>query len=107
MSVLKLSSSSEMYSQREPKAQKTIVINVFLITILMLSALDLLVATIGGDSLSGYTKFVLSDLILTLLGLFFCSDLLIQKGRMLLSYFLSYMLFLWSCLTIIKLVCLG
>lgn len=105
MSILKLS-SIEAYSRSEAKAKQTIFINVFLITIVMLSALDLLVASIRGDSLASYTKFVLIDLILTVLGLVFCSDLLIQKRRKLLSCFLSYMLFLWTCLTIIKVICL-
>lgn len=104
MSILKLS-SIEVYSRNEAKAKQTIFVNVFLITIVMLSALDLLVASIRGDSLAIYTKFVLTDLILTVFGLIFCSDLLIQKRRKQLSYYLSYMLFLWSCLTIIKLVC--
>ncbi|WP_407313023.1 hypothetical protein [Desulfosporosinus sp. SB140] len=105
MSILKLS-SAEVHSRGHHKVKQGIFINVFLITTIMLCALDLLVASIRGDSLASYTKYVLIDLILTVVSLFFCSDLIIKKERKVLSFFLSYMLFLWSCLAIIKLVCL-
>jgi hypothetical protein len=103
MSILKVN-LSEIHSQSSSTVKQTIFINMALVTILMLSSLDLLVASFRGDSLAIYTKFVFSDLILTVLGLIFCSDLIIQKGQKLFSYYFSYMIFLWSCLTIIKLV---
>ncbi|MGC7873027.1 hypothetical protein ACPUYX_16050 [Desulfosporosinus sp. SYSU MS00001] len=104
MSIVKVS-ASEMNSRIELKVKQTILINVFLMTIVILAALDLVVTLFRGDSLAVYTKFLLVDFILSVFGVVFCSDLLIQQGQKFLGYFYSYMLFLWSCLTIIKLVC--
>jgi hypothetical protein len=106
MSIIKLS-SSQAHSPNDSKVRQAVFINMVLITIVLLAALDLLVTSLRGDSLAIYTKFVLSDLILTVVGLMFCSDLIVQKGQKVLSYFLSYMIFLWTCLTIIKLVVLA
>ena len=75
-----------------------------LTTVSILSALDLLFALIIGDSLSNYTKSVIVDLTLSVLGLRFCSDLIFDKDQDSITCFLAYMVFLWVCITILKLV---
>ena len=105
MSILKLS-FSEMNSRPKARANRMTSLNVFLITIAVLAALDLVLASLRGDSLAIYSEAMLCDLILTGLGLYICSDLIARNGQKFLSCFLAYMLFLWSCFTIIKLVCL-
>lgn len=78
--------------------------NTFLISVLLLSALDLLVAFIRSDTISNYTISVLVDLTLTVLGLIFCSDLIVDQDQDSVTCFLAYMIFLWVCITVLKLV---
>ena len=106
LSILKISHLG-VTTNPETRSKWTILANTLLFSVFMLSALDLLVASIRGDSIFNYTMFVLSDLALTVLGLIFTSDLIIAKGRELVTCFLGYMLFLWTCITILKLVFLG
>jgi hypothetical protein len=87
------------------KRSKSITLtNTFLTSVLMLSALDLIVAFFRNDSLSNYIMFVLSDLVLTALGLIVSSDLIPEYDRESVKCFLAYMLFLWVCITVVKLI---
>ena len=78
--------------------------NTFLTSVLMLSALDLIIAFLRNDSLSNYTMFVISNLGLTALGLMISSDLIAENDRESVKCFLAYMLFLWACITVVKLI---
>lgn len=86
MSILKVSSSN-INSPIALRAKPTVLINVFLMTMFILAALDLLVASLRGDSLAIYTMFLFLDLILTIIGIVFCSDLLIRRSQKLISCF--------------------
>lgn len=87
------------------KRTKTVILtNTFLTSVLMLSTLDLIVAVIRNDSLSNYTMFVVTNLALTVLGLIISSDLIAENDCESVKCFLAYMLFLWMCITILKLL---
>ena len=73
-------------------------------TVSILSVLDLLIALIRGDSLSGYTMSVLLDLTLSVLGLVICNDLIVDKDQDSVTCFYAYMAFLWVCITVLRLV---
>ncbi len=77
--------------------------NTLLLSIIMLSTLDLFFATLRNDSLANFTMYVFTDLMLTLIAVIFSFDLL-AKGRDSIISFLAYMLFLWICVTILKTV---
>lgn len=83
------------------KSKWTRLANTLLLSIIMLSTLDLFLASIRDDTLSNFTMYVLTDLTLTLIALIFSFDL-IAKGRESVTCFLAYMLFLWVCITILK-----
>ena len=100
MSIMKINQSA--VNDRFPSKSKwTTLANTLLLSIIMLSALDLFLASIRNDTLSNFTTFVLTDLALTLIALIFSYDLL-AKGRESVICFLAYMLFLWVCITILK-----
>lgn len=78
--------------------------NTFLTSVLMLSALDLILAFLRNDSLSNYIMFVISNLAFTGTGLVISSDLIAENDRESVKCFLAYMLFLWVCFTVVKLI---
>jgi len=105
MSISKLSlygMNENAESKTTPK--RTLLANTFLISVSILSALDLLIGYISGDSLANYTISVLVDITLTVLGLIFCSDIIKTKDQESIICFLAYMVFLWICITVLKLV---
>ncbi|SHI14456.1 hypothetical protein SAMN02746098_02671 [Desulfosporosinus lacus DSM 15449] len=91
-------------TESRTKSKLTLLANTFLISVSVLSALDLLVAHYSGDSIANYTISVLVDLILTVIGIIFCSDLIANKHEDSIICFLAYMVFLWICTTVLKLV---
>lgn len=91
-------------TESRTKSKLTLIANTFLISVSVLSALDLLVAYYSGDSIANYTISVLVDLILTVIGIIFCSDLIANKHEDSIICFLAYMIFLWLCTTVLKLV---
>ena len=78
--------------------------NTFFTSVLSLSALDLIVAFIRNDSLSNYIMFVISNLAITTLGLLISSDLIAENDSESVKCFLAYMVFLWACITVVKLI---
>ena len=86
------------------KSKLTLLANTFLTSLSVLSALDLMVAYVRGDSIASYTISVLVDLTLTVLGIIFCSDLIGGEQEDSITCFLAYMIFLWICTTVLKLV---
>lgn len=86
------------------KPKWTSLANTFLLSVFLLSTLDLLLAYVRGDSLGNYTRSVLVDLTLTVFGLIFCSDLIKKQDQESIICFLAYLLFLWICITLLKLV---
>lgn len=91
-------------TQSRTKAKLVLLANTFLTSVSVLSALDLFVAYFRGDSIVNYTISVLVDLALTVLGLIFCSDLIQDRHKDSFVCFLAYMVFLWVCTTVLKLV---
>jgi len=90
---------------RNFKRQKSLTVtNLFLTTVLLLSALDLLVAFLRNDSLSNYIMFVVSNFMFTAIGLLVTMDLIEHNNREAVKCFLAYMLFLWACSTVVKLL---
>lgn len=73
-------------------------------TVFLLSSLDLLLAFIREDSLFSYTRSIIVDLVLSTLGLILCSDLIVDEDQDSVTCFLAYMVFLWVCITVLKLV---
>ncbi|KGK89006.1 hypothetical protein DP73_11520 [Desulfosporosinus sp. HMP52] len=78
--------------------------NVFLISMSILASLDLILAYLSGDTLVNYTISVLMDLSISGLGLVFCRDLLTSKDQESRICFLAYMVFLWTCISVLKLI---
>ena len=100
MSIMKMTQTGvnnrlQLMSKWRPLA------NTFLLSIIMLSTLDLCLASMREDTLSNFTMYILTDLALTVIALIFASDL-IAKGRESVICFLGYMFFLWVCITILK-----
>lgn len=105
MSISKVSLSGLTKPELRVKRLKSVTLsNTFLTSVLMLSALDLIVSVIRNDSLSTYSMFVILNLVLTALGLVVASDLIVENDRESVKCFLAYMLFLWMCSTILKLL---
>jgi hypothetical protein len=102
MSIMKITQTG-VINHLQFKSKWTTLANAFLLSIIMLAALDLFLASIREDTLSNFTMYVLTDIILTVIVIIFSSDL-IAKGRESLICFLAYMLFLWVCITILKLM---
>jgi len=80
---------------------------VLITTVSLLSALDLLIALIREDSLAAYTRSILGNLAISVLGCIFCSDLIVEEDRDTVTCFIAYMVFLWICLTVLKIVFLS
>lgn len=78
--------------------------NTFLTSVLSLSALDLIVAFVRNDSLSNYIMFVITNLAITAIGLLISSDLIAENDSESVKCFLAYMVFLWACITVVKLI---
>ena len=102
MSIMKITQAG-VNSQQQLKSKWTTLANTLLLSVFMLSALDLFLASIRNDTLSNFTMYVLSDLMLTLIALIFSVDL-IAKVRDFAHSFLAYMMFLWICVSILKIV---
>lgn len=102
MSIMKITPAG-VKNRQQIYLKWTALTNTLLLSIIMLSTLDLLFATLRNDSLSNFTLYVLTDLVLTVIALIFSFDLL-AKGRDSIISFLAYMLFLWICVTILKTV---
>ena len=100
MSIMKITQAG-VNNRLQLKSKWTTLSNTLLLSIIMLSSLDLFLASIRGDTLSNFTRYVLTDLSLTVIALIFSFDL-IAKGRESVKCFLAYMLFLWVCITIFK-----
>ena len=100
MSIMKITQSG-VNNRQQLKSKWTTLANILLLSIIMLSALDLFLASVRDDSLSNFTMYVLIDLMLTVLALIFSIDL-VAKGKESIVCFLVYMLFLWTCITILK-----
>ena len=100
MSIMKISQAG-VNNRFQLKSKWMTLANTFLLSIIMLSTLDLFLASIRGDTLSNFTKYILTDLTLTVIALIFSYDL-IAEGRESVICFLAYMLFLWVCITILK-----
>ncbi|AET68360.1 hypothetical protein Desor_2822 [Desulfosporosinus orientis DSM 765] len=81
-----------------------ILLTTFLNSVWIMSVFDLLLAYIRNDSLVHYTMSVLLNLVLTILGLIVCSDLILAKKQDFRTSFLAYMIFLWVCMAVLKLV---
>lgn len=100
MSIMEITQSG--VNNRLPlKSKWTTLSNTLLLSIIMLSSLDLSLASIRNDTLSNFTKYVLTDLTLIVIVLIFSFNL-IAKGREGVKCFLAYILFLWICITILK-----
>ncbi|AFQ44169.1 hypothetical protein [Desulfosporosinus meridiei] len=82
----------------------SVLANTFLITMSILTALDLMLAYLSGDTLVNYTISVLMDLTISGLGLVFCRDLVTNRDQESRICFLAYMVFLWTCISVLKLV---
>jgi len=104
MSIMKITQAG-VTNRQKINLKWTIFANTLLLSIIMLSTLDLFFATLRNDSLANFTMYVLTDLMLTLIALIFSLDLL-AKGSDSVKTFLAYMLFLWICVTILKTVIL-
>lgn len=102
MSIMKITQAG-VKNRQQLNSKRTTLANTLLLSIIMLSSLDLFFATLRQDTLSNFTMYVLTDLILTVIALIFSFDLL-AKGRDSVISFLAYMLFLWICVTILKTV---
>jgi len=100
MSIMKITQAG-VNTRLQLKSKLTTLANTFLLSIIMLSALDLFLASIRDDTLSNFTMYILTDLMLTVITLIFSFDL-IARGRDSVICFLAYMLFLWVCITILK-----
>lgn len=100
MSIMKVTQSG-VNNRLQLKSKWATLANTLLFSIIMLSALDLFLASIRDDSLSRFTMNVLIDLMLTVIALIFSIDL-VAKGKESIVCFLAYMLFLWTCITILK-----
>lgn len=100
MSIMKISQAGVL-NRLQLKSKWMILANTFLLSFIMLSAFDLFLASIRGDTLSNFTRYILTDLTLTVIALIFSHDLL-DEGRESIICFLAYMLFLWVCLIILK-----
>ena len=100
MSIMKITRAG-VNTRLQLKSKWTTIANTFLLSAILLSALDLFLASIRGDTLSNFIMYVLTDLTLTVITLIFSLDL-IAKGRESVICFLAYMLFLWVCITILK-----
>lgn len=103
MSILKIT-PIELNNKSAVGTKWSALTNAFLMSMLMLSALDLLLTSFRGDSLSKFTSFVITDLTLTLIVIFMSSDHIVDKKRGAITCFLGYMFFLWVCITVLKLV---
>ncbi len=105
MSILKMRLSNLNENvEFETRSKWTTHVITFLTTVCILSALDLMLAFIRGDSLSNYTMSIVFDLTLSILGLIACSDLIRNNDQDSIYCFLAYMIFLWICITALKLV---
>jgi len=100
MSVMR-STQSGVNNRLVVKSKSSTFTIALLLSIIMLSILDLLLASIRNDTLSNFTMYVIADLLLSLVALIFSFDLM-AKGRESISCFLAYTLFLWACMTILK-----
>ncbi len=86
----------------ETRTKWTTLITTLSLSIVMLSLLDLIALCIRYDSLSNYTMYVLTNAMLTVVGLITCSDLVVAKGSKSVKSFLGYMLLSWTCITLIR-----
>lgn len=105
MSISKISliTNTKVSIPPQFKLKRTTLITAFVLSVFFLSELDLFFALITGTSLSNYAMYVLTDLMLTVIGIVTCSDLVVSRGRGSVKRFLAYMVLAWICITLIRL----
>lgn len=102
MSISRISSTGVNVNP-ETRSIWTTLITTLSLSVFMLSVLDLIAVYIRYASLSNYTMYVLTNVMLTAVGLITCSDLVVAKGSKSVKSFLGYMLLSWTCITLIRL----
>ena len=101
MSISRIGSSCVNVNP-ETRVKWTTLITTLSLSIVMLSLLDLIAVFIRHDSLSNYAMYVLTNAILTAVGIITCSDLVVSKGSKSVKSFLGYILLSWTCITLIR-----